>query len=96
HPDIGEIKLHLIGRDGSLVVSEARPEVSIYHRDQAPEAFKNVRVADENNFLLMDGFARAIDEDGPTPLDARGARDIAAIVQAALESGRTGKPVDVA
>ena len=93
HPDIGEIKLHLIGTTGSLVVSEARPEISVYARGQPAAEFKNRRIADENNFLLVDHFASAIDHDHPTALDATAARDIAAVVNAALDSANTSTPV---
>lgn len=93
HPDIGEIKLHLLGTVGSLVISEARPEVAVYARDQPPTEFKHRRIADENNYLLMQDFAEALDHDGETILDARGARDIAATVQAALESAESGTPI---
>ncbi len=34
HPDIGEIKLHVLGERGGLVISEARPEVAVYYRGQ--------------------------------------------------------------
>ena len=96
HPDIGEIKLHVLGAKGALVVSEARPEVSIYYRDQPEDEFKNHRLlAADNDYLLAEDFARAIDTEGPTILDARKSRAINAIVAAALESGRTGLVVDV-
>ena len=95
HPEIGEIKLHLIGSKGSLVVTEARPEVGVYHRDQPPEEYKNIRIANDNNFLLPETFAKAIDTGGDTIVDARAGRDICATVDAAIESGRTGKPVEV-
>ena len=95
HPDIGEIKLHLLGSEGSLVVSEARPEVAVYARSQSSTEFKHRRVADENNYLLMQNFADALDHDADLILDARGARDIAAIVQASLASARSGTPVDI-
>lgn len=91
HPDIGEIKLHLIGTAGALVVSEARPEVAVYYRGQSPTEFKHIRVADDNNFQLVDDFAQAIDLDRPTLLDAKAGRDICAIVQACIRSGRSGK-----
>ena len=91
HPDIGEIKLHLLGTEGSLVVSEARPEVSLYYRNQPPGEFKHQRIADENNYLLVEDFARAIDSGGDTVLDAKAARDIAAVVDAALRSAESGK-----
>ena len=96
HPDIGEIKLHVLGSKGALVVNEARPEVGIYYRNQPEDEFKNHRLlAADNDYLLADGFARAIDTDGPTILDAKKSRAITAIVTAALESGRTGLVVDV-
>ena len=95
HPDIGEIKLHLIGSKGSAVISEARPEVSIYYRDQAPLEFKNRRIADDNNYLLAENFARSIDGQDSPVLDCIEARNICATVHASLESSRLGKPVDV-
>ena len=96
HPDIGEIKLHLVGSDGALVVTEARPEVSVYHRKQLPHEFKHRRVADQNNYLLMEEFAQALEGGGlPPVIDVLGARNITATVMAALESGRTGQVVTV-
>ena len=95
HPDIGEIKIHVLGSEGALVISEARPEVSIYYRDQPAKEFRSVRVAIENDFLLMDDFARAIDTGSETVLDARAGRAITATVEAASASGRSGTPVEV-
>ncbi len=95
HPDIGEIKLHLLGRAGALVISEARPEVAVYHRGQPPHEFRHCRVADESNFLLMDNLAAAIDGDGTTILDAGNAARIAAVVEAALLSAKNGRPIDI-
>jgi predicted dehydrogenase len=96
HPDIGEIKLHILGSKGALVVSEARPEVSIYYRDQPLDEFKNQRLlAADNDYLLADNCAHAIDTNGTTILDAPTSREITATVAAAVESGRTGRVVDV-
>ena len=95
HPDIGEIKLHALGSQGGLVVSEARPEVAVYYRKQPAHEFRHRRVAVDNDYLLMDNFAQAIDEDTSTILDAHAGRAIAATVQAAVESGRVGQPQDV-
>ncbi len=95
HPDIGEIKLHVLGTKGALVMSEARPEVAVYYRGQPPAEFRNRRVAIDNDYQLMDNFAHAIDTDGETILDARAGLEIVRVVTAALQSGRTGKPVDV-
>ena len=95
HPDIGEIKIHAIGSKGGLVITEARPEVSIYYRDQPPLEFKHERIANENDFLLMDNFARSIDTGIEPILNAQSGRDIAATVFASLESSKIGAPVDV-
>ncbi len=95
HPDIGEIKLHLIGDKGAMVISEARPEVAIHYRDQPDLEFKHRRVADSNNYLLAENFARAIDGTEEPILNARGARNICATVLAAVESGKTGKKISV-
>ena len=96
HPDIGEIKLHVLGTDGALVISESRPEVSIYYRDQPATEFKSQRLlASDNDFFLADDFARAIDTCRQTILDARTSRQITTIVNAAIQSGRSGKSEDV-
>jgi predicted dehydrogenase len=95
HPDIGEIKLHILGSSGGLVLSEARPEVAVYYRGQPDKEFKHRRVAGDNDYLLVDDFVQAIDRDGTTILDARAGRAIARVVAAAVESGRTGRSVDV-
>lgn len=95
HPDIGEIKIHMLGSKGALVISESRPEVSIYYRGQPATEFRNRRVGIDNDFLLMDDFARAIDTDGETILNAAAGRAITATVAAAVESGKSGNPIDV-
>ncbi len=92
HPDIGEIKLHVIGTKGGLVVSEARPEISVYYRGQPDKEFRNRRVAMDDAYQLVQNFADAIDNDGETMLDAKAGRAICATVQAAIESGRSGRP----
>jgi predicted dehydrogenase len=95
HPSGGEINIHVVGTDGALVVSEARPEVGVYYRDQPIREARQRRVAVDADFLLVDDFARAIDTDGATVLDARASRRILATVEAALTSARLGQPVDV-
>jgi predicted dehydrogenase len=95
HPSGGEMKLHVLGTAGALVVSEARPEVGIYYRNQPPKEARQRRVASENDFRLADDFARAIDENRETVLDIRPSRAVYATVAAALESSRTGQPVEV-
>ena len=95
HPDIGEIKIHVLGPEGALVVAESRPEVGLYYRSQPTHEFRHRRLAVDADFLLMDNFARAIDTDGTTILDASAGRHIAATVEAAIRSGQTGRLEEV-
>ena len=95
HPSSGEIKLRILGTEGALVIGESRPEVGVYYRNQPPREPRQRRVAGENDFLLAENFAQAIDNDGQTILDVRASHAIFATVEAALESCRTGLPVAV-
>ncbi len=95
HPSGGEIKVRVLGSEGALVIGESRPEVGIYYRDQPPREARQRRVAVDNDFLLADDFARAIDTGSATILDARASLAIFATVEAALQSCRTGQPVEV-
>lgn len=95
HPGIGEIKLHVLGTTGAMVIAEARPEVGIYYRAQPPEEFRPRRVAKDNDFLLAENLAQAIDSGGDTALDARASHHIFATVEAALASCCSGQVVDV-
>jgi predicted dehydrogenase len=95
HPDLGEIKIHVLGENGGLVISEARPEVAIYYRDQIPTEHRHLRVAIDNDFMLMENFGQAIDNGAPTILDAQASRAICAVVHSALESARLEIPVEV-
>lgn len=95
HPSGGEIRLHVLGTDGALVVNEALPSVGVYYRDQPAKEPRQRRVANENDFLLADDFARSIDTGGETVLGVRASHAIYATVAAALESCRTGQPVEV-
>jgi len=95
HPDIGEIKISVLASEGALVVAESRPGVGVYYRGQPEKEYRHRRVAGDNEFLLMDDFARAIDTDGQTLLDVRLSRTITATVEAAIRSGRSGQPEPV-
>ena len=89
------IKLQVLGSDGALVISESRPEVGVYYRGQPAKEPRQRRVANDNDFLLAENFAQAIDHDGETIMDAHASREIFATFEAALESCRTGQPVEV-
>lgn len=95
HPDIGEIKIHIVGTSGSAVISEARPEISVYSLNQSNKEFKNMRIANDNDKLLVDNMAQAIDSHKETILDALDARNICAAIQAAIHSGKSGEIVEV-
>jgi predicted dehydrogenase len=95
HPSGGEIKLHVLGTAGALVVGESRPEVGIYYKNQPAKEPRQRRVAVENDLLLADDFARAIDENRDTVMGIRASHAIFATVEAALESCRSGEVVEV-
>lgn len=90
HPDLGEIKLHLQGSQGTAVLNESRPEVSLFYRGQPAEEFRHQRVADENNMLLLESFIAAVEHDRPTVLDAQAGAEICAVVEACLRSCYSG------
>ncbi|MBM3997435.1 MAG: Gfo/Idh/MocA family oxidoreductase [Planctomycetes bacterium] len=95
HPSGGEMKVHIVGESGALVINESSPDVGVYHRNQPPKEARQRRIAGENDFHLADNFARAIDTGAPTIMDARAALAIFATCEAALESCRTGMSVGV-
>ncbi len=95
HPSGGEIKLHIVGEAGALVLREGCPDVGIYYRNQPPKEPRNRRVAVDNDFRLADNFAQAIDSGGPTILDAPASLAIFATCEAALESCRTGLAIEI-
>lgn len=91
HPDLGEIRISVLGSEGALVIAEPRPEVGIYYRGQPTKEFRRRRVAVDHDFLLVDNFAASIDNDGDTVLDARQGRAITAAIEAALLSAKSGR-----
>jgi predicted dehydrogenase len=95
HNSGGEIKLHIMGSEGALVVNEALPQVSIHYRGQGAKEPRQRRVAGENDFLLADNFAQAIDTGTDTILGARASRAIFATIEAALKSCDSGLAIDV-
>jgi UDP-N-acetylglucosamine 3-dehydrogenase len=95
HPSGGEIKLHVLGSAGALVISEARPEVGIYYRNQPQAEARQRRVASDNDILLAENLCQAIDTGSETIMNVRASQAIFATIEAALESCRTGQPVDV-
>lgn len=95
HPSGGAIKLHVVGTAGALVIDESRPAVGVYYKNQPAKEPRERRVASDNDFLLADDFARAIDEARDTVLGARASHAIFATVEAALASCKSGEAVNV-
>ncbi|MGI8977994.1 MAG: Gfo/Idh/MocA family protein [Pirellulaceae bacterium] len=95
HNSGGEIELHILGSEGALVINEALPHVGIYYRGQPAKEPRQRRVANENDFLLAENFAQAIDHGTDTILGARASRAIFATMEAALKSCDSGLAVDV-
>jgi len=95
HPSGGEIKLHVLGSAGALVVSEARPEVGVYYRNQAaeggPSAARGGRERLSAGGGLRPGHRRRRHYRHGCPRQPA----IFATVAAALESCRSGQPVEV-
>ena len=95
HPNIGELRLHILGTEGALVVAEPRPEVSVHARGLKPGDYRQRRVGLDYERRLLDNFAAAVDTGADTMLTARESRAIAATVLAAIESGQTGRTGEV-
>lgn len=95
HPNIGELRLHILGTKGAFVVAEPRPEVSVHARGLKSGDYRQRRVGLDYERHLLDDFAHAIDSGSDTRMTARDSRAIAATVLTAIESGQTGRPVEV-
>ena len=95
HPNVGELRVHVVGSTGALVIAEPRPEVAVYTRGQTPEDDRNRRTDEETDRRQVDLLLAALDHGGDTLLTARHGRHIVATVVAALESARSGRPCEV-
>ncbi len=95
HPNIGELRVHVVGSTGALVVAEPRPEVAVYTRGLAPDDDRNRRTDEGSDRRQVDKFVTALDTGGDTLLTAQQGRHIVATVAAALASARTGRPCEV-
>ncbi|HET9016065.1 MAG TPA: Gfo/Idh/MocA family oxidoreductase, partial [Thermomicrobiaceae bacterium] len=60
-----------------------------------PENFDQLLHVDDAYVQELAGFAKAVREDTPVPLDPWNARQALAISAAAVESSRTGRPVEI-
>lgn len=96
HPSGGEIKLRVVGSRGAMVFHEARPDVGVYYRQQPTGEARQRRVAVENDFLLADHFVQSLDEDKQPFMNFTDSLKVFECVQAALQSCRSGQPIDLA
>ncbi|MEM7479061.1 MAG: Gfo/Idh/MocA family oxidoreductase [Planctomycetota bacterium] len=95
HPNLGEIKVHLVGSTGALVIQESAPEVSLYYRGQPKEEYPDIRVYNENDYLLLENFVTAIEDGGELILDAKAAAEIARVTDACLRSASDHRVVEL-
>lgn len=95
HPSGGEIKIHVIGTEGALVIDESSPSVGVGYRGQPPREPRRRRVGNDNDFGLAESLLRAIEMGGETALGIRASYAIFATVEAALHSGKSGQVVEV-
>jgi len=95
HPDLGEIKLHLLGTEGALDIREPLPEVALDYRGRGPEVFRHERISNHYAWRLAENVSRAIDGQSTTLLDVRESRQITAIVEAALRSARERRVIEL-
>jgi predicted dehydrogenase len=95
HPSGGAITIHVVGSEGALAIDESAPAVTVCYRGQPPKEPRRRRVANDNDFLLADDLARAIESGGETVMGIRASHAIYATVEAALRSARTAAAVEV-
>ena len=95
HPNLGELRVHVIGSTGALVIAEPRPEIAVHTRGLPPDDYRNRRTDTETDRRQVDLLVTALDTGGDTLLTAREGRHIVATVAAALESARSGQPCKV-
>lgn len=92
---VGEIKLRVLGSEGALTIDEALPVVSLFARTQPPHEPQQRRIANDNDFLLAQDFYESITMHRPSMLDIDDSRETFLTVEAACESCRSGRTVDI-
>jgi predicted dehydrogenase len=95
HASGGDIRIQVLGTEGALVFNEALPDAAVHYRNQPVKETRRPRLANDNDFLLADNFAQAIDNHSATIFDARASRAVFVTIEAALESCRTGSVVEL-
>ena len=95
HPNLGEIRIHITGTDGALVIAEPRPEIAVHARGLEVTDFRNRRTDETPDRKQVDHFVGALDGGIDTLLTAREGRHIAAIVEAAKTSAQSNLATEV-
>ena len=90
HPNLGEIRIHITGTNGALVIAEPKPEVAVHARGLEPTDFRNRRTDETCDHKQVNHLVTALDKGTDTLLTAREGRHIAAIVEAAITSSQSG------
>ena len=57
HENDGEIKIHIVGTTGAMVINEPRPEVRVFYRGRTASDSPARRVGGDADWLLMENFA---------------------------------------
>ena len=73
------------------MLDESSPGVGVCYRGQPPKEPRRRRVGNDNDFLLADDFASAIESGGETSLGIRASHAIYVTVESALRSSVTGQ-----
>ena len=95
HPNLGEIRIHITGTKGALVIAEPRPEVAVHARGLESTDYRNRRTDETCDRKQVDHLAVALDKGTETLLTDREGRHIAAIVEAAKTSAQSGLATQV-
>ena len=95
HPNIGEIRLHITCENGSVVIAEPRPEIAQFYRNQSISDYKNLRIENFNDLLLVSNFISYIEGSETGVLNEDAALHISKVVDACLHSSKIGKQVSV-
>ena len=88
----------VLGTEGQIRFGDGEAPLSVWRRETGVWTQPPVEVEgpDELGFpLVVRHFVEAIANGGDVPVSGAEARHILAIVLAAYESGKTGKPVEV-
>ncbi len=91
HPSGGDIRIRVVGSKANTVIREASPDIAIHYRNQPVGEPRQRRVGVDNDFLLADAFAKAIDSRTQPMMGIDDSLVVLRTVQAALRSIQSGR-----